>query len=73
MQAPILPPKDPLLTVRQATQYVGFSRRSLEREVASGNLPPPVKLRGKSMYFLSDVVGYLARLKSQRDGSFSMT
>lgn len=62
---------DPILTVKEAASRMGVCRRTLEREVASKRFPPPVKLRGKSVYFLSDVVQYLARLKALRDGSFS--
>ncbi len=46
--------------------------RSLQRHVASKKFPPPIKLRGKSVYFLSDVTSYLARMKAQRDSTFTV-
>lgn len=63
--------EDPILSVNETARQLGVCRRTLEREVASGKFPPPAKLRGKSIFFLSDVLNYLARLKAQRGGSFA--
>lgn len=66
-----LPEKDSLLTVNETAQRLSICRRTLEREVARKKFPPPVKIGGKSLYFLADVVGHLSRLKAERDGRFS--
>lgn len=63
--------KDALLSVKETAQRLSICRRTLEREVARKKFPPPVKIAGKSLYFLSDVVGYLSALKAERDGRYS--
>ena len=55
-----------LLSVVETAKRLGVCRRTLEREVASGKFPPPVKTRGKSLFFLSDVLRHFEQLKAAR-------
>lgn len=58
-----------LLSVREAAHRLGVSRRTLEREVCRKKFPPPMKIGAKSVYLVSDVESYVARLKADRDSA----
>jgi excisionase family DNA binding protein len=55
-----------LLTMPEAAQRLGISRRSLERLVAAGEFPRPLKVGGASRVLASDVSAYVSRLLAQR-------
>ena len=55
-----------LLSVVETAHRLGVSRRTLERQVACGEFPPPLKLRAKSLFFVADVEAYFAKLSAQR-------
>ncbi|HVZ65646.1 MAG TPA: helix-turn-helix domain-containing protein [Lacunisphaera sp.] len=55
-----------LLTLPEAAQRLGVCRRSLERLIAAGEFPRPLKVRGSSRVPSSDVATYVARLLAQR-------
>lgn len=38
-----------LLTLKEAADRLAISKRSLEREIASGRFPKPVKIGGRSV------------------------
>ena len=60
-----------LLSVKQAAQRLGVCRRTLEREVCRKKFPPPMKIGRKSVYLVSDVERYLAKLLAERESSVS--
>ena len=62
----VIPAEECLLSVADTAKRLGVCRRTLEREVASGKFPPPVKARGKSLFFLSDVLRHFEQLKAAR-------
>ena len=68
MEAVIQEDENRLLSVREAAHRLGVSRRTLEREVCRKKFPPPVHIGAKSIYFVTDVERYLAKLKELRDG-----
>ena len=57
----------PLITADQAAQRISICRRTLEREVARGNFPPPLKIGRASRFRTEDVDDYLRRLEQKRD------
>ncbi len=59
-----------LLSVREAASLLGVCRRTLEREVCRKKFPPPVKIAGKSCYFVSDVEAYVEKARERR-GAFA--
>jgi predicted DNA-binding transcriptional regulator AlpA len=67
MEQSVSPENQILLTVRETARRLGIARRTLEREVARGNFPSPVKIGAKSLYFIEDIQSYLAKLKEQRN------
>lgn len=40
---------EPLLTIQQAAERLAISKRTLEREIASGRFPQPVKIGERSV------------------------
>jgi predicted DNA-binding transcriptional regulator AlpA len=46
----------------------GICGRSVERLIAKGELPKPVKPTKKPMLYVSDVQGYLSKLKQRQRG-----
>ncbi|MBL9215391.1 MAG: helix-turn-helix domain-containing protein [Opitutaceae bacterium] len=50
-----------LLTLMEAATCLGVSRRTLERMIAEGQFPPPVKIRRSSKVLRSDVQAYLTK------------
>jgi excisionase family DNA binding protein len=57
-----------LLTLEQAAQVFAISRRTLERLIAGGDFPPPVKIGRASRVLASDVENYLSGLSQRRNG-----
>jgi len=58
-----------LLTLPQAAQRLGVCRRTLERLIAAGEFPRPLKVVGASRVLVSDVTAYIERLLAQREAS----
>lgn len=56
-----------LITLAETAKRLGICKRSVQRLIARGELPAPVKSVRKPMLFLSDLTGYLERLKQQRN------
>jgi excisionase family DNA binding protein len=59
----------PLITPDQAAQRMSVCRRTLEREIARKNFPPPLKIGRASRFRAEDVDDYLRRLEEKRDQS----
>ncbi|MBA3848890.1 MAG: hypothetical protein C0502_02710 [Opitutus sp.] len=57
-----------LLTLKQAAQRLAISRRTLERLIASGDFPAPLKIGRASRVPVGDVNAYQTRLIEARDG-----
>lgn len=55
-----------LLTLSDAARRLGVCRRTLERLIAGGKFPPPVKIRGARRVPCSDVERYVRELVSAR-------
>lgn len=55
-----------LLTLKQAAQRLAISRRTLERLIASGQFPPPLKIGRSSRVAADDVQTYVAQLMNGR-------
>lgn len=55
-----------LLSVKETAHRLGVSRRTLERQVANGAFPGPLKVGCKSLFFVADVEAYFAKLRAQR-------
>jgi excisionase family DNA binding protein len=58
-----------LLTLHDAAQRLAVCRRTLERLIAAGEFPRPVKLGAASRVPLVDVQSYLAKLMRERGAS----
>jgi len=55
-----------LLTLVQAAQVLAISKRTLERLIASGEFPHPLKIGRSSRVSAEDVDSYLQRLQERR-------
>lgn len=55
-----------LITLEQAAQRLAISRRTLERLIAAGELPSPLKLGRASRFAVDDIDAYCAQLRSRR-------
>lgn len=55
-----------LLTLPHAAAKLAISRRSLERLIARGEFPPPLKLGRASRVHRSDLANYLEQLRRAR-------
>lgn len=52
-----------LLTLKEAADRLAISKRSLEREIASGRFPKPVRIGGRSVRISLDTLrNYIAAL-----------
>lgn len=60
------PQEQLLLTPKQAAQRLAICRRTLERLIASGEFPPPLKIGRASRVSVNDVQAYVARLLKVR-------
>ena len=57
---------DTLLTRKEAAERLAISKRTLEREIARGKFPRPLKIGRSSRWPASDVLQYLERLSRER-------
>ncbi len=57
---------DRLVALRVVAERLGLSTRAVYRLIASGVLPPPVKIGKASRWFTSDVEGYMDKLRMTR-------
>ncbi len=57
------------LTIPEAAGSLSICKRTLERLMASGAFPRPLKIGRSSRVLLSDVHTYLQRLDAQRNGN----
>ena len=55
-----------LVTLKQAAQRLGICRRTLERLIARGEFPSPLKIGRSSRVAVADVEAYVARLMDAR-------
>ena len=55
-----------LFTLPRAAQKLSVSRRTLERLIASGAFPPPIKIGRSSRVMRTDIANYLDQLCRQR-------
>lgn len=55
-----------LLTLKQAADSFAISKRSLERRIACGEFPRPLKIGRSSRVSVQDVEDYLKRLQKER-------
>ena len=60
-----------LITLEQAAQRLAISRRTLERLMASGQFPAPLKLGRSARVEVADVDAYCAQLRARRIGSLN--
>ena len=51
------------IALRKAAEWIGFSLRTLYREIDDGRLPKPIKLRGRSYLFEQDIEKYLSSIE----------
>jgi len=61
-------PADRALTLKQAADMLSISKRTLERLMASGAFPRPLKIGRSSRVLLSDVQADLKRRSDMRNG-----
>lgn len=57
-----------LYSVPDAAKLLAISRRTLEREIAAGRFPRPLKIGRSSRVSSGDVVAYLDRLRTEQGG-----
>jgi excisionase family DNA binding protein len=55
-----------LITMEQAAQRLAISRRTLERLMAAGEFPSPLKLGRSARVEAKDVDAYCAQLRARR-------
>jgi excisionase family DNA binding protein len=61
-----MPEKPELFTLPRAAQQLSVSKRTLERLIASGAFPSPIKIGRSSRVLRTDLATYLDRLCQQR-------
>lgn len=59
-------PNEHLISLRRAAEQLDISVRGLYRLIARGDLPQPVKVGGASKLCVTDLNGYIDRLKNAR-------
>lgn len=57
-----------LVAVKETAKRLCISRRTLEREVARGRFPLPLKIGTKSLFLLADIEKYVSELAAKRRG-----
>ncbi len=58
---------DPLISLEKAAERLGgISVKSVRRLIASGELPPTVRVLSRAKLFRSDVIAFGERLKAKR-------
>ena len=55
-----------LLTLPQAVDLLAISKRTLERLIAGGQFPPPLKIGRASRVDQEDVMAFREKLRSRR-------
>lgn len=55
-----------LITLQQAAARMAISRRTLERLIAAGEFPAPLKLGRSSRVAVEDIETYCSQLRTQR-------
>jgi len=55
-----------LLSPAAAAKTLGICKRTLEREIARGKFPRPLKIGSASRFQMSDLTQYLDRLSRER-------
>lgn len=64
---PATPPlKGPLCTKEEAAAALAINKRTLDRLIAAGKFPPPLKLGRASRFSHADIAGFLERLNLER-------
>ena len=59
-------PRDNLIPLRAVGEMIGgFCKRTVERMIAAGELPRPVKVRSRACLPESEVRAYLERMKRE--------
>ena len=60
-------PDEPiLLTLQQTAHSLAISKRTLDRLIANGSFPSPLKIGRSSRVSRGDLAGYLEQLRRQR-------
>jgi len=62
----IAPENDSLIPIKKFGEEVGLDLRTVYRMIDDGDIPKPIKQRGKNYYFRSDLMNYQQALKLQR-------
>jgi len=57
-----------LMDIEQILGLLQVSRRHFDRLVHIGEFPKPLKIGARSLWYASDYVAYLERLRAQREG-----
>ena len=63
---------DRLVDLKRVAALLGVCGRTVHRLIAAGELRPPVKVGRASRWFVSDVEGYMSKLKQQRDAKYHL-
>jgi predicted DNA-binding transcriptional regulator AlpA len=58
---------DPLLTSKEVCEWLGRSHASLYRDIAGGQIPPPVKIGHSSRWPASEIRALIEKAKAARD------
>ena len=61
---------DRLVDLKVVVTMLGVCARTVHRLVAAGELPPPAKVGRASRWFMSEINGYMDRLKQARPKAF---
>lgn len=72
MNSAILSERPILITMEQAAQRLAISRRTLERLIAAGEFPSPLKLGRASRLAVEDIDAYCAQLRSRRVSNYEV-
>ena len=62
---------DRLVDLDTVAERLGVCSRTIHRLVAADELPPPAKVGRASRWFVSDVEGYLTKLRHTRDQQYA--
>jgi excisionase family DNA binding protein len=57
-----------LINIGDTAHMLGISVRAIYRLIASGEIPPPVKIGRATRMVLAEVEAYIERLKARRGG-----
>jgi predicted DNA-binding transcriptional regulator AlpA len=58
---------DPLLSAREAAEFLQISNATFWRRVADGTVPPPIKLGSLSRWPQSEIADVIEQAKARRD------